>query len=244
MFLWRRKNYKVFMILLNMNVIKKKILIIEDQINIRKILYKRLKKDGYEILTTSNGREGLKVLNFFLPDLIILDIMLPGVNGYEICKQIRKKFTIPIIFLTALNSVGNKIKGLELGGNDYIVKPFFIDELEQRIAFILNKKIEKIEKINFGKIEIDFEKNKILKEKLIFDITFIEIKILTLLLSDKNRIFSRQEIINFVWGFNSFNHFDSRIVDTYILKLRSKIEDEPNNPTYLKTIRGVGYKLF
>ena len=214
---------------------QEKILIVEDQINIRRILSKRLKNRGYKTLTTSNGREALKLLSFFLPDLIILDIMLPGINGYEICKQIRKKSSIPIIFLTALGTVGDQVKGFEIGATDYIVKPFSIKEKNQDKG--------KLSKINIGKIKIDFKKRSLLKEKLTFRLTEIEIKLLKLFLNEKDKVFSREEIINRVWGFNSFNHSDSRIVDVYISKLRSKIEDEPNNPHYIHTIRGAGYKF-
>nr|YP_010443979.1 Ycf27 [Chattonella marina]UTE94866.1 Ycf27 [Chattonella marina] len=229
---------------------QEKILIVEDQINIRRILSKRLKNRGYKTLTTSNGREALKLLSFFLPDLIILDIMLPGINGYEICKQIRKKSSIPIIFLTALGTVGDQVKGFEIGATDYIVKPFSIEEIEHRIFLALKKTIKeknqdkgKLSKINIGKIKIDFKKRSLLKEKLTFRLTEIEIKLLKLFLNEKDKVFSREEIINRVWGFNSFNHSDSRIVDVYISKLRSKIEDEPNNPQYIHTIRGAGYKF-
>jgi DNA-binding response OmpR family regulator len=225
---------------------KYKILIVEDQLNIRKILSKRLKSHGYEILTTSNGHEALKLLNFFLPNLIVLDIMLPDISGYEICKRIRKKSDIPIVFLTALSTVGDQIKGLELGANDYIIKPFSIEEIQRRIYLLLERKLEPIiqfSKIEFDEIKIDFKKKILLKNEIIFNLNEIEIKILKVLLSEKNKVFSRKEIINFIWGFDIFSHSDSRIIDVYISKLRNKIEDQPNNPFYIQTIRGIGYKF-
>jgi OmpR family response regulator RpaB len=229
------------------NLIQKKILIIEDQLNIRRILSKKLKTLGYQVLTISNGREALKLLNFFLPDLIILDIMLPGVNGYEICKQIRKNFLTPIIFLTALNTVGDQVKAFEFGADDYIVKPFSLEEIERRILLILekkNQKNEESEEMRINDLIVNFKKKIICKKDKTFNLNEIEIQIVKLLLSKKNKIFSRKEILNYVWGSNYFNHSDYRIVDFYISKLRSKIEDEPKNPYYIQTLRGVGYKFF
>lgn len=153
---------------------------------------------------------------------------------------------VPIIFLTALGTVGDQVKGFELGADDYIVKPFSIEEIEHRIAAVLKKNKENSKEfstVDIDQIKIDFENKILLKNKLIFQLTEIELKILRLLTKEENKIFSREEIINFVWGFNSFNHSDSRIVDVYISKLRSKIENEPKNPLYLQTIRGVGYKF-
>jgi OmpR family response regulator RpaB len=225
----------------------KKILIIEDQLNIRKILSKRLKMAGYTVLTTSNGREALKILNFFSPDLILLDIILPGINGYDICKQIKKSLDVLIIFLTALNSVGDQVKGFELGADDYIIKPFSIEEIESRILIAFEKKNEKkIEnkKLIIDNITINLKKKYICKGNKIFEISDIEIKVLKLLLSEKNKVFSREEIINFIWGLKFFNHSDFRIVDIYIAKLRFKIEDEPKNPNYIKTVRGSGYTFY
>ena len=228
------------------NLIQKKILIIEDQLNIRRILAKKLKTLGYQVLTISNGREALKLLNFFLPDLIILDIMLPGMNGYDICKQIKKKFIVPIIFLTALSTVGDQVKAFEVGADDYIVKPFSLEEIERRILIILeknNQKNEQTEEILINGLLINFKNKTIWKKNSILNLNEIENQIIKLLLSKKNKIFSRKEILNYVWGSNYFNHSDYRIVDFYISKLRSKIEDEPKNPLYIQTLRGVGYKF-
>jgi DNA-binding response OmpR family regulator len=226
---------------------KKKILIIEDQLNIRRILSKKLKSLDYQVLTISDGREALKILNFFSPDLIVLDIMLPGINGYDICKEIRKTYMIPIIFLTALSTVGDQVKGFELGANDYIVKPFSLEEIERRILAILIKNNIKEKKsivLKNDKLIIDLKNRIILNENSSFQLNQIEIEILKLLLSNKTKIFSRKEILNFVWGFTYITHFDYRIVDLYISKLRHKIEKEPTNPIYIQTIRGIGYKFF
>ncbi len=133
-----------------------------------------------------------------------------------------------------------------MGADDYIVKPFSIEEIEKRIEAVLKKNkgnINEFLTLHIDQIKIDFENKIVLKDKLIFQLTEIEVKILRLLTREENKIFSREEIINFVWGFNSFNHSDSRIVDVYISKLRSKIENEPENPVYLQTIRGIGYKF-
>lgn len=145
-----------------------------------------------------------------------------------------------------MGTVGDQVKGFEVGANDYIVKPFSIEELENRIDAILrkNKEIPKtISTFEISGLKIDFEKKILLKSNSVFELSEIEIKILKLLVSEKNKIFSREEIINFVWGFNSFNHLDSRIVDVYVSKLRSKLENEPKNPIYLQTIRGFGYRF-
>jgi OmpR family response regulator RpaB len=226
---------------------QKKILIIEDELNIRRILSKKLKSLGYQVLTISDGREALKILNFFSPDLILLDIMLPGINGYDICKEIRKSYIIPIIFLTALSTVGDQVKGFELGADDYIIKPFSLEEIERRILRILkrdNIKEKKTIVLKKDNLIIDLKNKIILNENNRFQLNQIEIEILKLLLSNKTKIFSRKEILNFVWGFNSITHSDYRIIDLYISKLRQKIEIEPTNPIYIQTIRGIGYKFF
>ena len=160
---------------------KKKILIIEDQLNIRRILSKKLKSLDYQVLTISDGREALKILNFFSPDLIVLDIMLPGINGYDICKEIRKTYMIPIIFLTALSTVGDQVKGFELGANDYIVKPFSLEEIERRILAILIKNNIKEKKsivLKNDKLIIDLKNRIILNENSSFQLNQIEIEII------------------------------------------------------------------
>jgi DNA-binding response OmpR family regulator len=224
---------------------KYKILVVDDQLYIRKILSKRLKILGYEVLTTQSGEEAIKLCNFFSPDLIILDIMLNGINGYEVCYKIRSSSNVPIIFISALDKLTNQLKGFEMGGNDFIIKPFSIDEIEEKIMLRLkeqnNKQKSTIKVYNF---EINFAKQILIKNSQTFLLTTTETKFLKVFLLEKNKILTRKTIINRVWGFNYSGHIDIRIVDVYISKLRLKIEDDPTNPRILKTIRGIGYKFY
>ena len=224
---------------------KYNILVVDDQLYIRKILSKRLKILGYEVLTTQSGEEAIKLCSFFCPDLIILDIMLCGINGYEVCSKIRSSSDVPIIFISALDKLSNQLKGFRIGGNDFIVKPFSIDEIEEKILLRLkNENNKEKSTIRIHNFEINLIKKVLIRNSEIFLLTPTETKLLKVFLLEKNKILTRKTIIKRVWGFNYSSHIDIRVVDVYISKLRVKIEDDPTNPQILKTIRGIGYKFY
>lgn len=171
--------------------------------------------------------------------------MLPGINGYQVCSEIRRNSNIPIIFISALDKIGDQLKGFEIGGNDFIVKPFSIDEIEEKIMILLKNQndINQLP-IEINNFEVNLEKKTLIRNSEIFVLTATEANLLKFFLLEKNKILTRKMIINHIWGFNYSGHIDLRIVDVYISKLRSKIEDDPTNPKILKTVRGIGYKFY
>ncbi|OUX38711.1 MAG: DNA-binding response regulator [Candidatus Pelagibacter sp. TMED273] len=216
------------------------ILVVDDDNRIRALLKEYLSEKGY-IISTSNSAENAKIkIDLLKFDLIILDVMMPGQNGYELTKEIKKKIKVPIILLTAKNEVENRIKGLELGADDYISKPFEPKELLLRIKNIINKN----DKINLnikhfvGKAEIDLNKMNINLGDKNKKINPSEKKVLAEMLSNPGKTFSREEIGK-ISGINQ-----ERSIDVMITRLRQKIENNPKNPKYLQTIRGSGYVLW
>lgn len=228
---------------------KEKILVVDDEINIRRILETRLSIVGYTVLTAADGEEALLLYRKEVPDLIILDIMIPKLDGYGVCQEIRKESEIPIIMLTALSDVTDKITGLELGADDYIVKPFSPKELEARVKSIL-RRVEKtpIHQLNsslgilsIGNIKIDSNRRQVYKHNEKIRLTGMEFSLLELLISKSGEPFSRPSILQEVWGYTPERHVDTRVVDVHISRLRSKLEDDPSNPDLILTARGTGY---
>lgn len=228
---------------------KEKILVVDDEINIRRILETRLSIVGYTVITAADGEEALLLYRKEVPDLIILDIMIPKLDGYGVCQEIRKESEIPIIMLTALSDVTDKITGLELGADDYIVKPFSPKELEARVKSIL-RRVEKtpIHQLNsnlgilsIGNIKIDSNRRQVYKHNEKIRLTGMEFSLLELLISKSGEPFSRPSILQEVWGYTPERHVDTRVVDVHISRLRSKLEDDPSNPDLILTARGTGY---
>lgn len=228
---------------------KEKILVVDDEGSIRRILETRLSMIGYNVVTAANGEEALNLLKKENPNLIILDIMIPKLDGYGVCQEIRKKSDVPIIMLTALGDVADRITGLELGADDYVIKPFSPKELEARIRSILRR----VERINFnpaipasgvmtiGFLTIDMNKRQVYKSNNRIRLTGMEFSLLELLVSKSGEAFSRAEILQEVWGYTPERHVDTRVVDVHISRLRAKLEDEPSNPDLILTARGTGY---
>ncbi|MBQ2412740.1 MAG: response regulator transcription factor, partial [Anaerotignum sp.] len=207
-----------------------------------------LKKEGYQVIKAGDGEEGVKMAMEENPDLILLDIMMPKMDGYEACKKIREKKNTPIIMLTARAEELDKVLGLELGADDYVTKPFGVRELMARVKANLRKTVireevaeEKpaVEEGNFGRLDINVERYEVRKEGKALDLTLREFELLKFLSERKGQVFSRETLLEKVWGYEYYG--DVRTVDVTIRRLREKIEDEPGKPTYILTKRGVGY---
>ena len=228
---------------------KEKILVVDDEASIRRILETRLSMIGYTVVTAADGDEALAVYKKELPNLIILDIMMPKLDGYGVCQEIRKDSDIPIIMLTALGDVADRITGLELGADDYVVKPFSPKELEARIKAIL-RRVDKMSLHNtsvasgiicMGGIIIDTIRRQVYKQNEKIRLTGMEFSLLELLMSKSGDAFSRASILQEVWGYTPERHVDTRVVDVHISRLRSKLEEDPSNPDLILTARGTGY---
>ena len=219
---------------------KKHILIVDDDNRIRELLKEYLRENDYIVSTSENAENAKIKLTHFKFDLIVLDIMMPGQNGYDLTREIKKNIEIPIILLTAKGEVENRIKGLELGADDYISKPFEPKELLLRIKNIINKnnKIDLNTKHFIGNAQIDLNKMNINLGEKIKKINTSEKKVLTEMLSNPGKTYSREEIGR-ISGISQ-----ERSIDVMITRLRQKIENNPKNPKYLQTIRGSGYVLW
>ncbi|MCY6959450.1 response regulator transcription factor [Clostridium brassicae] len=223
-----------------------KILIVDDEIHIQELIKFNLENNGYEVLCASDGIEALKTAKKYMPQLILLDVMLPGMDGYDVCKEIRKDNTIsniPIIMITAKGEELDKILGLELGADDYIIKPFSIRELVARVKAVLRRtRIQYIDNVYcFGNVSIDFQKHEILKDDVKIDLTLKEFELLEVLIKNKGRVMTRDFLLDKIWGYEYIG--ETRTVDVHIRHLRKKVEDDDKNPRYIETIRGIGYRF-
>lgn len=224
----------------------KKVLVVDDEKNIVTIIAFNLKKEGYEVVTASDGEEGIRKTFEEKPDLILLDIMMPKVDGYEACKKIREHYDTPIIMLTARAEEVDKVLGLELGADDYVTKPFGIRELMARVKANLRRKevvqkepVENGNTMVFGKLLIDIDRYEVRKEETVVELTYREFELLKFLAQQKTQVFSRETLLEKVWGYEYFG--DVRTVDVTVRRLREKVEDDPSKPLYVLTKRGVGY---
>jgi two-component system OmpR family response regulator len=222
---------------------KTKVLVVDDDVNICELVRLYFEKDGYEVLTVQNGRKAIEVFSEFAPSMVVLDIMLPGADGWQVCREIRKVSNIPIIMLTAKGETFDKVLGLELGADDYMVKPFDPKELVARVKAVLRRYEHK-----------DFDSQEIVYPNLVVNRTNYSVKIsgkelelppkelelLFFLASNPNKVFTREQLLEHVWGFDFYG--DSRTVDVHIKRLREKI-DIPGQTWQLKTVWGVGYKF-
>lgn len=225
---------------------KEKILIIEDEEDLVKGLKLNLQGEGYEVEWAFDGREGLLQAQEAAPDLIILDIMLPKMNGLEVCRELRQKnIGIPIIMLTAKGEEIDKVVGLEVGADDYLTKPFSIRELLARIKALLrraNREEKSVPKVyRFGDVEIDFATFKIRRKGEEFELTSLEVEILKHLISHQGKVVTREALLDKVWGYDKFP--TTRTIDNHILKLRKKIEDDPSHPRHIFSVYGEGYRF-
>jgi two-component system OmpR family response regulator len=222
-----------------------KILIVEDDPNILEVLKYNLGKEGYDTFTAVDGVQALELARTNKPDLIILDIMLPKMSGFEVCRILRKEMAIPIIMLTARDDEIDKVTGLDLGADDYMTKPFSIRELMARIRAMLRRvEIQTVipeTPLRFGDLEVDTLHHVITRAGNTLNLSPKEFDLLVFLTSNKGLVFSRDQLLEKVWGYEYSG--DTRTVDVHIRWLREKIEDNSEEPKRLITVRGVGYKF-
>jgi two-component system alkaline phosphatase synthesis response regulator PhoP len=221
----------------------KKVLVVDDDVKTVELVKLYLNRDGYRVITAYDGNEALKLARDGHPDLIVLDLMLPGINGLDICRILRNESDVPIIMLTALATDDDRLTGLDLGADDYVTKPFSPRELAARVRAVLRRLPGERgpEKIEHGALTVNFLKYEAFLEGRPLNLTPIEFKILGALVKEPGRVFSRAQIIEKALG-HDFDGFD-RTIDVHILKLRRKLEPDPRHPRYIKTVYGAGYKL-
>ncbi|SES97188.1 DNA-binding response regulator, OmpR family, contains REC and winged-helix (wHTH) domain [Natronincola peptidivorans] len=220
-----------------------KILIIEDEIKIARFLELELQHEGYQVIQAHDGREGLETALREKADLILLDVMLPGLNGMEVCRRIRQTTEVPIIMLTAKDETMDKVMGLDLGADDYITKPFAIEELLARIRTVLKRNKEgsqPVDVLKIGKLKLAEKQHLVTYNQDVIELTKREFDLLLYLMENENIVLSREKILEKVWGYDYLG--DTNVVDVYIRYLRSKI-DEKYKTKLIHTIRGVGYLL-
>lgn len=225
---------------------EEKILIVDDEEHIRELIKFNLENNGYKTICADNGLDALKIAKEEKPQLVLLDVMLPAMDGYDVCKEIRKDNAIsstPIIMITAKGEEFDKVLGLELGSDDYITKPFSIRELLARVKAILRRTIIKPidNSFSFGKISIDFEKHEVIKSGIKIDLTLKEFELLHILIKNKGRVMTRDFLLDKIWGYEYIG--ETRTVDVHIRHLRKKIEEDDKNPKFIETIRGIGYRF-
>lgn len=230
-----------------------KILVADDEASIRRILETRLKMVGYDVVVAEDGEEAVEVFNKTNPDLVVLDVMMPKMDGYGVTREIRRTSDVPIIILTALGDVSERITGLELGADDYVIKPFSPKELEARVKAVLRRTTNKevvvptgskaVAKnvITTGSIKIDTARRQVYRKNERIRLTGMEFSLLELLVNNSGQAYSRNEILQHVWSYPADHRIDTRVVDVHISRLRSKLETDPTNPELILTARGIGY---
>ncbi|MFS0860552.1 response regulator transcription factor [Paenibacillus taichungensis] len=228
---------------------KRKILIIEDEHDISRILRDYLTKNQYEAAVASNGQDGLKMMDMLQPDYIILDIMLPDMDGIDVCREIRRRNNIPILILSARGSDTDKVLGLGFGADDYMTKPFSLSELLARInahfrrydSIALASERDRTHMLRLANLEIDKKAYKVTLDGKEVSLSAKEFELLHYLASNKNQVFSKSQLLDAIWGYAAYG--DENTVTVYIRRLREKIETDPSHPSVLKTVWGVGYKF-
>lgn len=220
----------------------KKILIVEDEANIRELLRLYLEREGYTVLEAENGVEGIKKWKSDKPDMLLLDVMMPVMDGWAVCREIRAESDVPIIMLTAKGETADRVSGLEMGADDYIVKPFEMPEVIARVRAVFRRMApdDAPEKLSFDNLVIDKQAYDLVIKGKRVDAPPKEIELLYFLASSPNRVFTRAQLLDDVWGFDYFG--DTRTVDVHVKRLREKLEGV-SDKWELKTVWGVGYKF-
>ncbi len=231
-----------------------KILIVEDEISLQETLAYNLNKHGYETLISGDGQSAIQMIRTEKPDLILLDIMLPGMDGFEVCRIIRTEVTTPVLMLTARDDEIDRVVGLEVGADDYLTKPFSMRELIARVKAMMRRTKIIRDELNssrsvtetsllykFGNITVDLGRRELRVNKKVVGLKPKEFELLVYLIKHKNQVLSRDQILESVWGWEYIG--DSRTVDVHVRWLREKIEDDPSNPQKIITARGAGYRF-
>jgi two-component system response regulator RegX3 len=223
-----------------------KILMIEDEASFSEAITFLLKKEGFEVAVANNGQDGINLFEKNGADLILLDLMLPGLSGTEVCRQIRLKSNVPIIMLTARDTEIDKVVGLELGADDYVTKPYSSRELIARINAVLRRatSVEPESEsglIAIGPIKLDIDRHIMTLDNVPVQLPLKEFELLEFLMRNSGRVLTRSQLIDRVWGSDYFG--DTKTLDVHVKRLRAKIEKDPANPTYIQTVRGLGYKF-
>ena len=229
------------------------ILVVDDEPAVLKVLVTRLNLAGYQVLSAQDGEQALEVFHKEAPDLVVLDVMLPKMDGFAVCRRIRAESCVPIIFLTALEAISERVAGLDLGADDYLAKPFSPKELEARIATILRRggpapTIDEPREVpsgqgvmKLGDLVVDTNRRQVSRGGERIGLTYTEFSLLELLFRDPGRVVPRAEILEQLWGYPPRRAADLRVVDVYVARLRGKLEPDPRNPELILTVRGIGY---
>jgi two-component system response regulator ResD len=219
------------------------VLVVDDEPSVRDVVVRYLRQEGYATLEAGDGDEARILLERELPSLVVLDLMLPGIDGLSLCRWIRERSEIPVIMVTALGEESDRLTGLEVGADDYLTKPFSPRELVARVKAVLRRSSPPttIERIEFGDVVIDPVRREALKAGSPLRLTTLEFDLLWFLASTPNRVFDRGELMERVWGYTS--ELDTGTVTVHVRRLRAKIEDDPSRPRHLETVWGSGYRF-
>ena len=222
----------------------KTVLVVDDEPIVREVVVRYLEREGYRTLEAADGDAARDALVRTSPDLVVLDVMLPGTDGLELCRWIRSTSQLPVIMLTARGEEADRIVGLELGADDYVTKPFSPRELAARVKSVLrrsDRRDESVDRLEFGDVELDLATREVRKAGIELRLTAREFDLLWFLASHPRRVFSRDQLMASVWGYTAA--FDTGTVTVHVRRLREKVEDDPAAPRYLETVWGVGYRL-
>ncbi len=229
------------------------ILVVDDEPAVLKVLVTRLELSGYKVVSAKDGEEALDVFHKESPDLVVLDVMLPKLDGFAVCRRLRAESIVPIIFLSALEAISERVAGLDLGADDYLSKPFSPKELEARIATILRRmgpgaSVAEPREIpagqgvmKLGELVVDTNRRQVSRGGERIGLTYTEFSLLELLFRDPGKVVPRAEILEQLWGYPPRRAADLRVVDVYVARLRGKLEPDPRNPELILTVRGIGY---
>jgi two-component system response regulator RegX3 len=222
-----------------------RVLVVEDEPNLREPLVYLLEKEGYQVLEAEDGNKAVEIFRNASPELILLDLMLPGISGNEVCRLVRLESQVPIIMITAKDTEIDKVVGLEIGADDYITKPYSTRELLARMKAVMRRTVEPVASeasiLRAGPVVMDLDRHSVSVNGEPIQMPLKEFELLELLIENVNRVLTRGQIIDRVWGSNYFG--DTKTLDVHVKRVRSKIEEDPSRPRHLITVRGLGYKF-